>query len=144
MAQVVRDPATGKYVMLFHISKPDLGDPEAWSAVGVASAPRLEGPWAYVTSFLPNGNRSWDMNVFQEDGVTYLVRAMGNGPDSHLTVSPLFPNYTAADAPVAVSSRVRFCLPVFLFHAALIVAHIFFPRTTISRRVTSKLLRDLR
>lgn len=103
---MVRDPATGKFIMLFHISKPDLGDPNIWSAVGVAAADDMLGPWSYITSFLPNGLRSWDMNVFQEDGVTYLVRALGSGPESRLTISPLFPNYTAADAPVARAPRV--------------------------------------
>eukprot|EP00884_Botryococcus_braunii_P022019 jgi/Botrbrau1/8500/Bobra.0029s0008.1 len=103
--KVVRDPATGKFVMLFHVSKPNLGDPLIWSAVGVATADNLEGPWQYVNSFFPNGWRSWDMNVFQEEGITYLVRALGSSPQSRLAISPLFPNFTDADAPVAYSSR---------------------------------------
>ncbi len=62
--KVVKAPATGKYVMLFHLERKGLGYNDA--RTGFAVADRPEGPFAFVRSCRPNAGQ-WPVNAREED-----------------------------------------------------------------------------
>lgn len=67
---------TRGYVMWFHL------DDAAFSLghVGVAKAESITGPFAFVSGWRPDGQRSLDLTLFQESdgGEAYLVRSVDN------------------------------------------------------------------
>jgi len=68
--KVIRNAATGTYVMYLHIDDPGYSE----AKVGVAVSTSACGPYAYRGSFRPGGFQSRDIGLFQEaDGTAYLL-----------------------------------------------------------------------
>jgi hypothetical protein len=73
--KVIYNNATKKYVMYFHLDSAQF----KMSMVGVATCDTVAGSYQYVRGFQPDGQRSYDMGLFQEaDGTAYLVRSVDN------------------------------------------------------------------
>lgn len=73
--KVIYNRATKKYVMYFHLDSAAF----KMGMVGVATCDTVAGDYEYVRGFQPDGQRSLDMGLFQEeDGTAYLVRSVDN------------------------------------------------------------------
>jgi hypothetical protein len=88
--KVIRNPATGQYVMWLHIDSPDYSDARA----GVAVSDCVTGPYRYLRSQRPNGLDSRDMTLFQDDdGRAYLIHS--SDWNSVVIISDLDDSYLA-------------------------------------------------
>ena len=94
--KVLRDPRTGRYVMLVHIDSADYAD----ARVGFASSGDPVGPYTYHGSVRPLGNLSRDIGVHMEDGVGYLL---SEDRDHGLHVYRLTEDLLGVDALVATT-----------------------------------------
>ncbi|KAB7771149.1 beta-glucanase [Xanthomonas maliensis] len=82
--KVLHNPATGRYVMWFHLERAGHGYKDA--RVGVAVADTPAGPYRYLRSFQPNGQQSRDMTLFQDDdGTAYLFYSSEGNATMHVT-----------------------------------------------------------
>ena len=73
--KIIYNKATKKYVMYFHLDSARF----KMGMVGVATCDEVAGEYTYVRGFQPDGQRSLDMGLFQEeDGTAYLVRSIDN------------------------------------------------------------------
>lgn len=73
--KVIYNRKTKKYVMYFHLDSAGF----KMGMVGVATCDTVAGAYEYVSGFQPDGQRSLDMGLFQEeDGTAYLVRSVDN------------------------------------------------------------------
>jgi len=73
--KILRHP-DGRFVMWFHLVLSGCSHHTAFA--GVAEADRIEGPWTYLGSFLPDGFMLRDMTLFQDlDGTAYLYYSAG-------------------------------------------------------------------
>ena len=76
-------PATGKYVMHFHLELRGRGYEAA--RVGIATADRPEGPFAFLRSLRPNGEMSRDMTLFRDDdGSAWQICASESNRTTHV------------------------------------------------------------
>lgn len=64
------------YKMWWHLDTASFGI----QMVGTAQAASVEGPWEFVAGFQPDGQRSYDMGLYQDptDGSSWLVRSVDN------------------------------------------------------------------
>lgn len=96
--KVLYNRRTKTYVMYLHIDDTHYAE----AKVGVATSPRVEGPYTYRGSFNPMGHQSRDMTLFQDsDGAAYLVfedRGEGGG----VRIERLSPDYLTVQNDVAV------------------------------------------
>jgi beta-galactosidase len=70
--KVVRNPATGQFVMWLHIDTEDY----SYARAGVAVADHACGPFRYLGSCWPNGADSRDLTLFHDDDETcYLIHS---------------------------------------------------------------------
>ena len=70
--KVIYNKKTKKYVLWFHLELKGKGYSAARAAVAVSD--KVTGPYAYVSSFRPNGNMSRDMGLFVDDnGAAYHI-----------------------------------------------------------------------
>jgi len=73
--KVIWNAKTKLYVMYFHLDSPAF----RMGMVGVATSESIAGVYKYVHGFQPDGQRSLDMGLWQEeDGTAYLVRSVDN------------------------------------------------------------------
>eukprot|EP01112_Ceratiomyxa_fruticulosa_P012601 TRINITY_DN3498_c0_g3_i1.p1 TRINITY_DN3498_c0_g3~~TRINITY_DN3498_c0_g3_i1.p1 ORF type:complete len:334 (-),score=61.78 TRINITY_DN3498_c0_g3_i1:260-1219(-) len=87
--KVLYNNKTNTFVMWMHHDNSDYT--LAHTAVAVSSDPG--STFTFVSSFLPNGNQSRDMTVYQDDdGTAYLIRASGH-TNLGIAVSPLSSDY---------------------------------------------------
>lgn len=94
--KILRNAATGKYVMWMHIDTQDY----RYARVGVAVADRPCGPYTYQGSFRPQGYESRDMGLFQDDdGTAYL---MAEDRPNGLRIFELTADYTQIKRHVAL------------------------------------------
>ncbi len=100
--KVVRCPKTGQYVMYFHLELKGQGYKAA--RVGIATAERPEGPFAFRRSLRPNGAMSRDMTLFVEnDGTAYHVFASEENRTLHIdALTEDYLDYTGASIRMAV------------------------------------------
>ena len=95
--KVIYNRRTKTYVMYLHIDDTHYAE----AKVGVATSPKVEGPYTYRGSFRPGGHESRDMTLFQDaDGTAYVVfedRGAGGG----MRLDRLAPDYLSVAADVA-------------------------------------------
>jgi len=73
--KVLFNKKTNKFVMWFHLDSSGFG----LRKVGVAVSSTIAGTYQWVSGFLPDGQASYDMTLYQEDdGSAYLCRSVGN------------------------------------------------------------------
>lgn len=73
--KIIFNQATNKYVLWFHLDSPKF----ALGMVGVCTSSSITGPFKFEKGFQPDGKRSLDMTLFQDDdGSAYLVRSVDN------------------------------------------------------------------
>lgn len=73
--KVIYNDNTKKYVMYFHLDSAGF----KMGMVGVATSDTVAGTYKYVHGLQPDGQRSLDMTLFQDnDGTAYLVRSVDN------------------------------------------------------------------
>ena len=70
--KVVKAPATGKYVMYFHLERKGMGMEDA--RVGIAVADRPTGPFVFVRSLWPNAG-DWPANARPEERTPEAIAA---------------------------------------------------------------------
>ena len=70
--KVIKNNSTNKFVMWMGVDNAA----KALGLAGVATANHADGPFTYASSFLPNGNYSYDHTVFKDErtGKAYLAR----------------------------------------------------------------------
>ena len=73
--KVVKAPATGKYVMYFHLERKDRGYEDA--RVGIAISEKATGPFVFVKSLWPNAG-DWPVNAKAEDRTPEAISASKN------------------------------------------------------------------
>ena len=100
--KVIRCPKTGKYAMFFHLELKGRGYKAA--RVGIATADRPEGPFAFVRSLRPNGAMSRDMTLFiDDDGKAYHIFASEENKTTHIDeLTDDFLDYTGKSWRIAV------------------------------------------
>ena len=99
--KILYNAATRRYVMWFHL------DDAAFSMgnVGVAVSGEIGGAYQFLAGWRPDGLRSLDMGLFQEDGgAAYLVRSVDN---QYVGFSRLTDDYTNTSAAGIVSRGPR-------------------------------------
>ena len=74
--KIIYNRKTSKYVMYFHLDSAAFG----MGMVGVATCSDVAGEYAFIAGWQPDGQRSLDMTLFQEDdgSAAYLVRSVNN------------------------------------------------------------------
>ena len=91
--KVIYNAATKKYVMYFHLDSSGF----KMGCVGVATSDSVAGDYAFVRGFQPDGQRSLDMGLWQEeDGTAFLVRSVDNKYAGFSQLTPDYLNTTAA------------------------------------------------
>jgi hypothetical protein len=76
--KIVYNKRNDNYVILFHLDAPNF----ALSSIGIAVAPKIDGPYTWVRGFKPDGKDVYDMTAFVDrDGKGYVVAA----PSIHAT-----------------------------------------------------------
>lgn len=69
--KILFNSETKKYVMWFIVDNEN----RSLAMAGVATSDHSQGPFVFVRSFYPDGNKTRDFNLFQdEDGTSYLIR----------------------------------------------------------------------
>ncbi len=85
--KVIYNKLTKKYVMYFHLDSNGF----KMGMVGVCTCDSVAGDYTFVHGFQPDGQRSLDMGLFQdEDGSAYLIRSVDN---QYAGFSKLTPDY---------------------------------------------------
>ena len=78
--KVIYNKSTKKYVMYFHLDSNGF----KMGMVGVCTCDTIAGDYTFVEGFQPDGQRSLDMGLFQdEDGSAYLIRSVDNQVSAH-------------------------------------------------------------
>lgn len=73
--KILYNSETKKYVMWFIVDNEN----RSLAMTGVATSDDSKGPFVFVRSFYPDGNKTRDFNLFQdEDGSSYLIRTFYN------------------------------------------------------------------
>ena len=73
--KILFNPETKKHVMWFIIDNEN----RSLAMTGVATSDDSKGPFVFVRSLYPDGNKTRDFNLFQdEDGTSYLIRTFYN------------------------------------------------------------------
>jgi hypothetical protein len=94
--KVIFNASTGEYVMYLHIDNSSYSQ----NNVGVAVSRTVCGPYTYLGSSQPLGNRSRDIGLFQDtNGTAYLL---SEDPDRGLCLYQLSADYLSVVATVAV------------------------------------------
>jgi len=102
--KIVYNKRNDNYVILFHLDAPNF----ALSSIGVAVAPKIDGPYTWVRGFKPDGKDVYDMTAFVDrDGKGYVVASVENRyqgvfrltDDFQSTVGPACGTTPRAEAP---------------------------------------------
>jgi beta-xylosidase len=94
--KVLYNRKTHTFVMYLHIDSPNYGD----AKVGVATSPKVDGPYTYLGSFRPLNHQSRDMTLFQDnDGSGYLVF---EDRERGVCIAQLSPDYLSVTREVAL------------------------------------------
>ena len=73
--KIIYNKATQKYVMWFHLDSAAF----KMGMVSVCTSDTIDGVYAFISGFQPDGQRSLDMGLFQDDdGSAYLIRSVDN------------------------------------------------------------------
>lgn len=84
--KVVYNRRTRRFVLYFHLDSVRF----SLGMVGIATSSQAVGAYSFVTAFRPDGERSLDLTLFQEEDEAYLVRTVNN---RYIGISRLAPDY---------------------------------------------------
>ena len=103
--KIIYNKATATYVMYMHLDDASF----TLGQVAVCRSKTVEGPYTLVDHFQPDGKRSLDMTLFQDDDdAAFLVRSVDNKyvGISQLSADYLRPTGIAATAPLCEGNAV--------------------------------------
>eukprot|EP00659_Diplonema_papillatum_P000050 gene50-88_t len=84
--KIVVNKQNNNFVMWFHL---DTGN-FAIKSVGVAKCDQICGKYEFVSGFRPDNQDSYDMGLYQDNDLAYLVRSVAN---TYAGISQLTPDY---------------------------------------------------